>query len=87
MIPQLVTVGHRRRNGRRTRLHIPILPVLLPVLLLLSPLLVVGGLVACAATGVGPLRALRRTARVLSALPGTRIEIAQGRSAVLLSVR
>jgi len=86
MMPQLVTVRHRRRNGRPRRLHVPVLPVLLvlsPLLLLAVPV----GLVACLSTGVDPVKALRNTWRVLSALPGTRFEIAQGRSAVLVSVR
>jgi hypothetical protein len=46
MIPQLVTVGHRRPGGRWRRLYVPVLPVVL----VLSPLLllaVLGGLVAC----------------------------------------
>ncbi|WP_232792588.1 hypothetical protein [Actinacidiphila yeochonensis] len=68
------------------RLYIPVLPVLL----VLSPLLVVaalGGLVACLATRVSPTGALRGVGRLLWALPGTRIEIEQGRTAVLVSVR
>ncbi|MGH3390356.1 MAG: hypothetical protein ACRDOO_15925 [Actinomadura sp.] len=86
MIPQLVTVRYRRRNGRRLRLYVPVLPVLL----VLSPLLllaVLGGLVACLATRVSPVGALRGTGQLLWALPGTRFEIEQGRTAVLVSVR
>ncbi|MFC0505258.1 hypothetical protein [Micromonospora costi] len=86
MIPQLVTVGYRRRDGRRLRLYVPVLPILL----VLSPLLliaVLGGLVACLATRVSPLGALRGTGHLLWALPGTRIEVEQGRTAVLVSVR
>lgn len=86
MMPQLMTVRYRRSNGRRRRLCIPVLPVLL----VLSPLLllaVLGGLVACLATRVSPVGALRGVGQVLWALPGTRMEIEQGGTAVLVSVR
>ena len=86
MIPHLVTVRHRRLNGRWLRLYVPVLPVLL----VLSPLLVLAvpaGLVACLATRVSPVGALRGTGQLLWALPGTRIEFEQGRMAVLVSVR
>jgi hypothetical protein len=86
MIPHLVTVGHRRRNGRWLRLYVPVVPVLL----VLSPLLllaVLAGLVACLASRVSPVGALRGTGQLLWALPGTRIEIEQGRTAVLVRVR
>ncbi len=85
MIPNLVTVGHRRRNGRWLRLYVPVLPVLL----VLSPLLLLaalGGLVACLVIRVSPVGALRGTGRLLWALPGTRIEIEQGRMGLLLRV-
>ncbi|GLZ76616.1 hypothetical protein Afil01_14230 [Actinorhabdospora filicis] len=81
MMPQLVTVGYRR-----TRVWIPVLPVVL----VLSPLLlfaVIGGLVACRVAGISPLGTLRGVGRFLCALPGTRIEIADGEHALLLSVR
>lgn len=86
MIPQLVTVRRRRPDGRFLRLYVPVLPVLV----LLSPLLVLAvlaGLVACLATRVSPVRALRGIGQLLCALPGTRIEVEQGRTAVLVSVR
>ncbi|WP_405987335.1 hypothetical protein [Streptomyces sp. NBC_00872] len=86
MIPQLVTVRHRRADGRRRRLYVPVLPVVL----VLSPLLllaVLGGVVACLATRVSPVGALRGVGQVLWALPGTRFEFEQGRTAVLVSVR
>ncbi|MER6917352.1 hypothetical protein ABT354_37395 [Streptomyces sp. NPDC000594] len=86
MIPQLVTVGWRRPDGRRRRLYIPVLPVLL----LLSPLLVlavVAGLIACLATQVNPAGALSGIGRLLWSLPGTRFDIAEGRTAFLVSVR
>jgi len=86
MIPHLVTVGHRRTDGRRLRLYVPVLPVLL----VLSPLLLLAvlvGLVACLATRVSTVGALRGTGQLFCALPGTRFEIEDGRTAVLVSVR
>ncbi|MGQ5261301.1 hypothetical protein ACTWLT_11145 [Micromonospora sp. ZYX-F-536] len=86
MIPQLVTYHQRRRDGRWLRLYVPVVPVAL----LLSPLLLVAGLaglVACLVFRVSPVGALRGTAQLLWALPGSRFEIEQGRTAVLVSVR
>lgn len=85
MIPQLVTVCYRSPGGRGLRLYLPVLPIVL----VLSPLLllaVLAGLAACLVTGVRPIRALRGTWQVLSALPGTRIEVEQERTALLVSV-
>jgi hypothetical protein len=85
MIPYLVTVRHRRPNGRWLRLYVPVVPVVL----VLSPLLllaVLAGLVACLTTRVSPIGVLRGTGELLCALPGTRIEIDDGRTAVLVSV-
>ncbi len=86
MIPQLLTVGYRRSNGRLRRLHVPVLPVVL----LLSPVLllaVLGGLIACVIFEVRPIGALRGLGRLVWALPGTRFEIEQGPVAVLVSIR
>ncbi|MEU0781520.1 hypothetical protein ABZ341_08035 [Streptomyces sp. NPDC006173] len=86
MVPQLVTVGYRRSDGRRLRLCIPVVPVLL----VLSPLLLlalVAGLVACRVTRVSTVGALRGVGQLLWALPGTRFEIEEGRAAFLVSVR
>jgi hypothetical protein len=86
VIPHLVTVRHRGPDGRLLRLHIPVLPALL----VLSPLLllaVLGGLVACLVFRVSPVGALRGAGQLLWALPGTRIEIDEGRTALLVSVR
>ncbi len=86
MIPQLVTVRRRRPNGRWRRLYVPVLPVLL----VLSPLLLLAvlvGLVACIATRVSPVGALRGTGQLLWSLPGTQVEVQQGHLAVLVSVR
>ena len=84
MIPQLVTVRHRR-GGRWRRLYVPVLPVLV----VLSPLVllaVLGGLVACVVFRVSAVGALRAVGGLLWALPGTRFEIQDGRMAVLVSV-
>lgn len=87
MIPQLLTVGYRRTNGNRRRLHIP----LLPVAVLLSPLLllaVVAGLIACRrAFRLSPVSALRAAWHLMWALPGTRFEIEHGPTAFQLGVR
>jgi hypothetical protein len=86
VIPLLVTMRYRRPNGRWVRLYVPVLPVVL----VLSPLLVLAvlaGLVACRVFGVSPVGALRGTGRLLWALPGTRIELDDGQTAFLVSVR
>ncbi|SCG66298.1 hypothetical protein [Micromonospora inositola] len=86
MIPRLVTYRQRRPDGRWLRLYVPVLPVLL----VLSPLLllvVLAGLVACLVFRVSLVGALRGTGQLLCALPGTRFEIEDGRTAVLVSVR
>ncbi|MEV6373718.1 hypothetical protein FXF53_12145 [Micromonospora sp. WP24] len=86
MIPQLVTYRQRRRDGRWLRLYVPVLPVVL----LLSPLLLVAVLavvVACLVFRISPVGALRGAGRMLWALPGTRFEIEQGGIAVLVTIR
>jgi hypothetical protein len=86
VIPQLVTVRYRRPSGRWRRLYIPVLPAVL----VLSPLLllaVLAGLIACLATRVSPVGALGGTGRLVWALPGTRIEIEDGQTAFLISIR
>jgi hypothetical protein len=86
MIPYLVTVRYRRPDGRRRQLYVPVWPALL----LLAPLLLLAalaGLIACLATGVSPVGALRGVGQLLWALPGTRFELEEGRTAVLVSIR
>ena len=86
MIPQLVTVRYRHAGGRGLRLYVPVLPVVL----VLSPLLllaVLAGLVACRVTGVSLVGALRGIGQLLWALPGTRIDLDDGQTALLISVR
>ncbi|SCF17934.1 hypothetical protein GA0074695_4046 [Micromonospora viridifaciens] len=85
-MPQLVSVRVRNGRGRRLRLWVPILPVLLilsPVLLLVLAL----AAVACLVWRINPVRALHATWRLLCALTGTRIEIEQSRTAVLVNIR
>ncbi|MEV7185702.1 hypothetical protein [Kitasatospora sp. NPDC093102] len=86
MIPQLVTVDRGRPGGRRRRLYVPVLPILL----LLSPLLllaVLAGLVFCLVIRVSPGGALLRTGQMLWTLPGSRFEMEQGDTAVRVSIR
>jgi hypothetical protein len=86
MIPLLVTVGYRPVGRRWRRLYIPV-PL---VLLMLSPLLLlaaIGGLIACRIFDVSPAGALRGAGQLLWALPGTRVEIADGQMDLLLRVR
>ena len=86
MIPQLITVRIRRPQGRVIRIWIPVVPVLL----LLSPLLILGALVvglACLMYRVNPLRALATGWRVLWAMSGTRVDVEQGNTALLVSIR
>lgn len=85
MIPQLVTMRYRRPNGRWRRLWVPVLPVVL----VLSPLLVLavlGGLIVGRVYGISPWGALCGTGRVLWALPGARFEIDDGQTALLVRV-
>jgi hypothetical protein len=85
MMPQLVTVKVQRRAGRPVRLWIP----LLPIVLVFSPLLILGvlvGVVACVIYRINPVRALAGMWRLLSALPGARFDIEQARTAVLVTI-
>ncbi|MBE1490821.1 hypothetical protein [Plantactinospora soyae] len=86
MIPQLVTYRQRRRDGRWLRLYVPVVPLVL----VLSPLLLVAllaGVVACFIFRVSLVGALRGAGQLLCALPGTRFEMEYGQMAVLVSVR
>ncbi|WP_027341124.1 hypothetical protein [Hamadaea tsunoensis] len=87
MMPQLLTVRVNRSRGRRPiRIWVPVLPVAL----ILSPLLILAvGVVAvaCAVYRISVLRALGTSWRILSALPGTRLDVATGNTAFLVSIR
>jgi hypothetical protein len=85
-MPQLLTVRVKRPDGRPIRIWVPVLPAVL----VLSPVLVLAVLAAAVAclvyrVWVGP--ALGTGWRIVSALPGTRVDVEQGRTAVLVTIR
>ncbi|MGA8114533.1 MAG: hypothetical protein WCA46_12770 [Actinocatenispora sp.] len=86
-MPQLLTVRVKRPDRRRpVRIWVPILPLVL----VFSPILVLAVLaavVACVVYRISVLRALVTSWRVVSALPGTRFDIEQDRTAVLVAIR
>ena len=85
-MPQLLTVRVKRPDGRPIRIWVPVLPVAL----LCSPVLVLAVLVAavaCLVYRVSVTRALGTGWRIVSALPGTRVDVGQGRTAVLVTIR
>ena len=85
-MPQLLSVRVKRPDGRPIRIWVPILPVVL----VFSPILVLAVLVAavaCLVYRVSMVRALGTGWRIVSALPGTRVDVEQGRTAVLVSIR
>ncbi|MEU8260387.1 hypothetical protein AB0C02_07175 [Micromonospora sp. NPDC048999] len=68
------------------RLWIPVLPVLL----ILSPVLLLAlavAVVACLVWRINALQALHRSWRLLCALRGTRIEIDQNHAAFMFNIR
>ena len=85
-MPQLLTVRVKRPDGRPIRIWVPVLPVVL----VLSPVVVLAVLaaaVACVVYHVSAVRALGTGWRIVSALPGTRVDVEQGRTAVLVTIR
>jgi hypothetical protein len=70
-MPQLLTVRVKRPDRRSIRIWVPVLPVVL----VFSPY------------RVSVVRALGTGWRIVSALPGTRFDIEQGRTAVLVTIR
>jgi hypothetical protein len=86
MMPQVVSVRVRSERGRRLRLWAPVLPTLL-VLTPLVLLALVASAVACLVNRINPIRMFYLAWRLLWALGGTRIEIEQGRTAVLVDIR
>ncbi|HEX6339779.1 hypothetical protein [Umezawaea sp.] len=83
MLPQLVTVRVRRPRGRTIRVWVPLLPFVLPLL----PVVALAAVVACLLHHVSVPRALVRGWRFVSALPGTRFDIEQGGTAVLITIK
>ena len=86
MMPQLLTVRVKRPAGRPIRVWVPVLPVVL-VFAPFVVLAVLVAVVACVAYRVSVRRALGSGWRLVSALPGTRFDIEQGRTAVLVTIR
>lgn len=85
-MPQLVTVRVARPDRRPIRIWVPVLPVVLvfsPVVVLA----VLGAAVACLVYRVSVVRALATGWRVVSALPGTRVDIEEGHMAFRISIR
>lgn len=85
-MPQLLTVRVKRPKGRPIRIWVPVLPVVL----VLSPLLILAALaaaVACLVYRISVMRAFGGGWRLFCALPGTRFDIDEGRTAVLVSIR
>jgi hypothetical protein len=85
MMPQLVTVRIRSDKGRSHRFWVPVLPIVL----VLSPLLILAAVVAaiaCLIYRINPFRALGGVWRLFSALPGSRVDVEHGRSAVLVTI-
>ena len=85
-MPQLLTVRVKRPDGRPIRVWVPVLPVVL----VFSPVVVLAVLVAvvaCLVYRVSVTRALGTGWRIVSALPGTRVDVGQGRTAVLVTIR
>jgi hypothetical protein len=86
MMPRLLTVRVKRPDGRPIRIWVPVFPVVL----VFSPVLVLAALVAavaCRVYRVSVVRALDTGWRIVSALPGTRVDVERGRTAVLVTIR
>jgi hypothetical protein len=85
-MPQLLTMRVARPAGRPIRIWVPVLPVAL----VLSPFLILAALaaaIACLVYRVSMLRAFGAAWRLFCALPGTRFDVREGRTAVLVSIR
>ncbi len=85
-MPQLLTVRVKRPDGRPIRIWVPVLPVVL----VFAPVVVLAVLVAavaCLVYRVRVVRALGTGWRIVSALPGTRVDVLHGRTAVLVTIR
>jgi hypothetical protein len=85
-MPQLLTVRVNRPEGRVIRIWVPVLPVVL----VLSPFVILAALaaaVACLMYRVRVTQAFGTGWQFFCALPGTRVDVHEGRSAVLVSIR
>jgi hypothetical protein len=83
MIPWLATVRMVTDTGRRIRLWIPFLPLLV----LLSPLLVPAAVIACCWYRIPVGRALVAGVQALAALNGTRVAVDEDRTVFSVSFR
>ena len=86
MMPQLMTVRVDHPAHRRIRIWVPVLPVAL----VFSPLVMLAALVAvvaCVVYRISVMRAFAGGWRFLCALSGTRVDVREGRSTVLVSFR
>ena len=86
MMPQLLTVRVKRPEGRTIRIWVPVLPVVLagsPFLILAA----LGAVVACRMYRIGVMQAFGTGWRLFCALPGTRFDVQEARTAVLVSIR
>ena len=85
-MPQLVTARVSRPDGRPLRFWVPVLPVLL----VFSPVVVLAALAAvvtCLVYRISAARAFGTGWRLVCALPGTRFDLEQGRTALRITVR
>jgi hypothetical protein len=85
-MPQLLTVRVERPTRRPIRIWVPVLPVML----VLSPVLILAALVAviaCLVYRVRVTRAFGTGWRLFCALSGTLVDVHEGRTAVLVSIR
>lgn len=86
MMPQFLTVRVEHPEGRPIRIWVPVLPVVL----VLSPLLVLaalGGVVACLVFRISVVQAFTAGSRLVCALPGTLVDVREGRTTVFVSIR
>ena len=85
-MPQLLTMRVARPAGRPIRIWVPVLPVML----VLSPFLILAALaavIACRMYRISVLRAFGAAWRLFCALPGTRLDLREGRTGLLVSIR
>jgi hypothetical protein len=85
MIPLMMVLHVRKRNGHFVRLWLPLFLLwllALPLLILLLPIC----FVACVIGGVKPFRGIRVFWTLLCAVAGTRIEVDTPRSFVFMHV-
>jgi len=84
-MPQLMTVRVHEKQGRPFRIWIPVLPVLL----LLSPLLILAVLLLALvglARGRNPIRAFTGTWWLITGLRGLEVDVVEDRTAVRISI-